>query len=329
MNLSTRYMGLDLKNPLISSAGPLARDADLVRRLEDAGIGAVVMHSLFEEQITHESMELEHHLSFGVDSFPEALNYFPKGYGDTPGPDEYLRHIERLKAAAGVPIIASLNGSTLGGWTDFARRFESAGADAIELNIYHVAAEPDVDGREVESRCLDIVNAVQSAISIPIAVKLGPFFSSFANMACRLDAAGADALVLFNRFYQPDIDLETLDVAPDLQLSRPYDMRLPLRWIAILHGRVSASLAATSGVHSAADVLKLIMAGADATQMCSTLLKRGPQEVGVILRQMQAWMEEKGYESLDEMKGCLSQRACPNPAAFERVNYMKTLHSYI
>lgn len=329
MDLSTRYMGLELKNPLIASAGPLSRSADLVKRLEDAGVAAVVMHSLFEEQLAHEAGELEHLLSVGVESFPEALNYFPRGFEAPLGPDEYLAHIARLKESVDIPIIASLNGSTVGGWTGYARRFEDAGADAIELNIYHVAADPDIDGVEVENRYVDILDAVKSVVARPVAVKLGPFFSSFAHMARRLDLAGADALVLFNRFYQPDIDLDALEVTPDLQLSRPYDLRLPLRWIAILRGRIGASLAATGGVHSAADVFKLVMAGADATQMCSALLKRGPQEAGVILRQMQAWMEEKEYASLEDMKGCLSQSACPDPAAFERANYMKTLHSYV
>jgi dihydroorotate dehydrogenase (fumarate) len=311
MDLSTTYLGLSLKNPLVPSAGPLTGELDSLRRLEDAGAAAVVLPSLFEEQIEHEA----------------ALHYFPASGEFRVGPEEYLELVSRARAALEIPVLASLNGVTDGGWVEYARLIENAGADGLELNLYYVAASPELSGRDVEERYLTVLKHVKSAVDIPVAVKLGPFFSSLANMACRLDGAGAAGLVLFNRFYQPDIDLETLEVVPNLLLSTPQEMRLPLRWIAILHGRLHASLAATTGVASAADALKLILVGADAVQLCSVLLRRGPQELATILAGMETWMAEKEYESVAQMKGSMSQKSCPHPAAYERANYMKVLTS--
>lgn len=329
MDLQTTYMGLKLKNPLVPSAGPLTSDIGTIRRLEDVGAAAVVLYSLFEEQLTHEAEELDHHLTHGTESYVEALTYFPETNELATGPDEYLEHIDKAKRAVDIPIIASLNGASLGGWTEYARQIEQAGADALELNVYYVATDPTISGNEVEQRYLDILSAIKSAVDLPVAIKLGPYFSSVAWMAQRLDEAGANALVLFNRFYQPDIDLEELEVVPNLVLSATHEMRLPLRWVAILYGRLRTSLAVTTGIHSAKDVLKMIMAGADVTQLCSVLLKRGPKEVSVILNELQAWMEEKEYESLQQMKGSMSHKSCADPAAFERANYMNVLHSYI
>lgn len=329
MDLSTEYMGLKLRNPLVPSAGPLTRDVGSIRRLEDAGAAAVVLYSLFEEQITHESQELFHHLEHGAESYAEAPSYFPHLGEVVLGPDEYLDHIARSKNAVDIPIIASLNGASVGGWTEYARKIEQAGADALELNIYHIATDPQVSGRDVENLYLEVLDSVKCNINLPVAVKLGPYFSSTAWMAQRLDAAGANALVLFNRFYQPDIDLETLEVVPNLNLSSPVEMRLPLRWIAILHGRVRGSLAASTGVHTSHDVLKLVMAGADITQVCSVLLKRGTGELAEILAGMREWMEDHEYHSIAQMKGSMSQKSCGDPAAFERANYMAVLHSYV
>ena len=328
MNLSTRYLGLELSNPLVPSAGPMTSEVATVRQLEDAGAAAVVLPSLFEEQLRHDAFELDHHLSHGSESFSEALTYFPKVDDFKLGPDQYLGHIDAVKRAVDIPVIASLNGAALGGWTEYAREIEQAGADALELNIYYVAAEFDVSSAQVEQRYIDILSAVTSAINIPVAVKIGPYFSSLPRFAERLDESGADGLVLFNRFYQPDIDLEELAVVPNLFLSESSESRLAMRWIAILCGRLGASLAATTGIHSATDVLKLVMAGADVTQICSVLLKRGCGVVEEILTDVREWMEEHEYESIEQMKGSLSQRACPDPAAFERANYMKTLQRY-
>jgi dihydroorotate dehydrogenase (fumarate) len=328
MDLKTKYLGLDLKNPLVASAGPLTRDLDTMRHLEDAGVSAVVLESLFEEQIRHEEGALDHFLKAGKESFAEALSYYPELDEYEHGPEEYLEHIQKAKAALGIPVIASLNGVSSGGWMDYAQKMQQAGADALELNIYYIATDPSKTGADVEAMYLENVRTVRSSVSIPVAVKLSPFFSSLAHMAKQLEGAGANGLVLFNRFYQPDIDLEELEVVPDLVLSSAAEMRLPLRWIAILYGRVKADLAATSGIFKSEDVLKMVMAGASATMICSALLIHGVKRAGEILKGVESWMEEHEYESLQQMKGSLSQEKCPQAAAFERANYMKALQSY-
>jgi dihydroorotate dehydrogenase (fumarate) len=329
MDLSTTYMGLKLKNPLVPSASPLTAEVDSIARLAEHGAAAVVLHSLFEEQIRHEAAELEHLTTQGTESFAESLTYFPRMEDYRHGPEEYLELIEKAKRAVDIPVIASLNGVTVGGWIEYAKKIEQAGADGIELNVYYVATDPQQTGVQVETLYVNILKAVKATVRIPVAIKLGPYFSSMAAMARRLDEAGADALVLFNRFYQPDINLERLEVVPDLVLSTPFELRLPLRWIAILHGHVRASLAATTGVSSARDVVKLLMVGADITQMCSVLLRKGARELATIRHDLEAWLEENEYSSIEQLKGSLSQRSCPDPAAFERANYMKTLNSYV
>jgi dihydroorotate dehydrogenase (fumarate) len=329
MDLSTTYLGLKLKNPLVASAGPLTARVDSIRELEDGGAAAVVLHSLFEEQITHETSELDHLSTQGTESFAESLTYFPTAQDYRLEPDEYLEHIRKTKLAVDIPVIASLNGSTVGGWIDYATRLEQAGASALELNVYYVAADPSLHAPDVENRYLQILKAVKSHVKIPVAVKLGPYFSSLAAMAQRLDEGGASGLVLFNRFYQPDINLDTLEVVPDLVLSTPFEMRLPLRWVAILYGRIKGSLAATTGIATGRDVLKVLMAGADVAQLCSVLLRKSTGELTRILKDIQAWMEDREYESVEQMKGSMSQKACADPAAFERANYMKTLNSYV
>jgi dihydroorotate dehydrogenase (fumarate) len=327
MDLTTNYLGLKLRSPLVVGASPLSEEIDNIKRMEDAGAGAVVLHSLFEEQLRSDRFELHKNLEQGTESFAEALTYFPEPDEFGLGPEEYLAHIAKAKKAAHIPIIASLNGSSDGGWTDYAKQIQQAGADALELNIYYIPAELNITGTEVELNYLEILKSVKSVTTIPVAVKLSPFFSSFGNMAKRLDAAGADGLVLFNRFYQPDIDLETLEVKPNILLSTPMAMRLPLRWIAILHGRLRASLAATSGIHRATDVLKMLMAGADVTMLCSTLLRHGIPQLKTIERELVAWMEEHDYQSVRQLKGSMSQENCADPAAFERAQYMKALCS--
>lgn len=328
MDLSTSYLGLKLKNPLVPSAGPLSHTLDSMKRLEDNGAAAIVMYSLFEEQIAHETAELNHYLSYGTESFAEALTYFPESDDYNLGPEEYVELLHKAKASLGIPVIGSLNGISTGGWVKFARKIEEAGADAIELNVYYIPTDPGLSGTDVEDRYMEVLHSVKSTVKIPVAMKLNPFFSSLANMAHRLDAAGADGLVLFNRFYQPDINLETLEVTPNVILSTPQALRLPLRWVAILHGRVKASLAATSGIHTTQDVLKMLMAGADVTMMCSTLLKNGPQRIKEILAELDRWMLEHEYVSVKQMKGSMSQKSIADPAAFERANYMKALNSY-
>jgi dihydroorotate dehydrogenase (fumarate) len=328
MDLSTTYLGLKLRTPLVPSASPLSEDIDNIKRLEDAGASAVVLYSLFEEQLRRDRIELAQNLEQGTESFAEALTYFPEPEDLKLGPEEYLKHIARAKAAVGIPIIASLNGSSVGGWTDYASQIQQAGADALELNIYYIPTDLDLSGSEVEQTYVDILKAVKSKVSIPVAVKLSPFFSSFANMAKRLDDAGADGLVLFNRFYQPDINLESLEIHPNILLSTPMAMRVPLRWVAILHGHIKASLAATSGVHRATDVLKMLMAGADVTQLCSVLLRHGARQLTVIERDLVAWMEEHEYESVGQLKGSLSQKNCADPSTFERAQYMRAISSY-
>jgi len=328
MDLTTTYLGLHLKSPLMPGASPLVDDLDLVRRLEDAGASAIVMHSLFEEQITGERFATIYHMELYADSYAEAASYFPK-HGDYPlGPDQYLAHIDRIKRAVSIPVIASLNGSTPGGWTEYARLIEQAGADALELNTYYVATDPQETGFAVEQRILEVVRAVSEAVSIPLAVKVSPFFSSFANFAARLDEVGADGLILFNRFYQPDIDIETLEVKPTLRLSDSSELLLRLRWLAILARQISANLCVSGGVHTGVDAIKSVMAGADAVQIVSALLRHGPEHLATIERSMRQWMEENGYASVRQMRGSLSLSTCPDPQAFERANYVRTLHSF-
>ena len=323
MNLSTKYLGMVLRTPLVPSASPLSNGLDNVRRMEDAGAAAVVFHSLFEEHITQEQHELHHHLTHGTESYAEALTYAPDLGELQLGPETYLNEIASAKEAVSIPIIASLNGSTLGGWTQYAKEIEQAGADALELNIYWIPTDLEQTGAEVEARYLQILHRVKSSISIPVAVKLSPFFSSFANLAASLARAGANGLVLFNRFYQPDIDLETLSVTPNILLSTPMAMRLSLRWIAILYGRIRVDLAATSGIHNAKDVIKMVMAGADVTMLCSVLLRRGIDYIKVIERGMEEWLVAHEYESLEQFKGSMSQKNCPDPDAFERAQYVR------
>jgi len=328
MDLKTTYMGLDLKNPIVPSASPLSENLDNIRRMEDAGASAVVMYSLFEEQITLESHQLDHYLSYGTEGFAEALSYFPDMETYKVGPDDYLDRIRRAKEAVDIPIIGSLNGVSTGGWIEYARKIEEAGADALELNVYYIPTDLNMAGSEVEQMYLDVLRDVKKVVSIPVAMKLCPFFSATANMAHRLAQAGADALVLFNRFYQPDFDLENLEVVPRIVLSSTYEMTLPLRWIAILYGRVPVDFAVTSGVHSVEEVLKGLMAGAKVTMMTSELLKNGIPRIGQILEGMVQWMEECEYESVVQMQGSMSQKNVGEPAAFERANYMKMLSSW-
>jgi dihydroorotate dehydrogenase (fumarate) len=329
MDLTTNYLGLKLRSPLVISASPLSEDVDNIKRMEDAGAAAVVLYSLFEEQLRQDRFELNKNLEQGTESFAEALTYFPEPDEFRLGPEEYLKHIAAAKKAVKIPIIASLNGSSVGGWTEYARQIQQAGADALELNIYYIPTDPDLSGEVVEDTYINILRAVKSEVTIPVAVKLSPFFSNFSNMAKRLDQAGANGLVLFNRFYQPDIELESLEVKPNILLSTPMAMRLPLRWIALLHGRVNASLAATSGIHRAADALKMLMVGADVTMLCSTIIRHGIPQIAAIERDLIDWMEEREYESVNQLKGSLSQQNCAEPAAFERAQYMKALCGHI
>ncbi|MBN1824810.1 MAG: dihydroorotate dehydrogenase-like protein [Candidatus Eisenbacteria bacterium] len=328
MNLTTHYLGLELKNPLVPSASPLMHELDTIKRLEDAGASAVVLHSLFEEQIRHESRELDHHMTAGTESFAEALTYFPEPSEFRLGPEEYLEHIRKAKGAASIPIIASLNGTTPGGWTGYAKKMEEAGADALELNLYSIPTDRDASCVDVEKAYLEVVRAVKGLVGVPVAVKLSPFFTNTARAAADFVSAGANGLVLFNRFYQPDIDLKELEVKPDVSLSTSADIRLPLRWIAILYGRVEADFAATGGVHTHEDVLKLLMAGAKVTMLCAALLKKGPGELAVIERGLREWMEKNEYDSVVQMQGSMSQRKVGDPTAFERAQYMRTLRSW-
>jgi dihydroorotate dehydrogenase (fumarate) len=329
MDLTTTYMGLTLRSPLVvGAAAPLTEDIDNIKRMEDAGAAAVVLHSLFEEQIVQERLELHHHLEYGTHSFAEALTYFPEPEIFHVGTEEYLNHIRKAKEMVNIPIIASLNGSTLGGWTDYAKQIEQAGADALELNVYFVPTDLNTTGAQIEQTYIDILRAVKSAVNIPVAIKLSPYFSNMANMAKQLTEAGADALVLFNRFYQPDIDIENLEVEPNVLLSTPQAMRLPMRWIAILYGRIEADLAATSGIHKAHDVLKMLMAGASITMLVSVLLRHGSEQIRLIEEGMRFWMEEHEYESVKQMQGSMSQINCPDESAFERAQYMKAVQTY-
>lgn len=328
MNLATNYLGLQLKNPIVASAGPLSHEISNIKAMEDAGISAVVLYSLFEEEIEHESLELHHHTTAHEESYAEALDYFPQPFDFMVGPDKYLEHIRNAKQAVDIPIIASLNGKSVGGWIDYAKKIEQAGADALELNIYFLAGDPKKSGAEIEKEYLNIVKGVKMNVNIPIAVKMHPFFSSVSWMAEQLTNVGADGLVLFNRFYQPDINLETLEVEPNVLLSTPAEMRLPLRWIGMLYGRVNADLAATSGIYSETDVIKMIMAGAKVTQVLACMLKFGIGHIKEMLSQMVYWMEVNEYESLEQMRGSMSHKNVANPSQFERANYMKVLHSY-
>ncbi len=328
MDLKTKYMGMELKNPIVPSASPLSEEVDTAKALEDAGASALVVYSLFEEQITHESGELDHYLSHGAESYAEATSYFPQKDDFNTGPFEYLDLIADLKKSLDIPIIGSLNGVSKGGWVNYAKNIEQAGADALELNLYFVPTDLNITGEEVERMYIDTLKSVKENVNIPVAVKISPFFSSIANIAKRFDEAGADALVLFNRFYQPDFDLEALEVVPNLQLSSNWEMRLPLRWISILYGNVKASLAATSGIQNHLDVLKIMMAGGDVAMMASELLRKGPGRITEILNDLTQWMEENEYESIEMMKGSMSHKSCAEPSAFERANYMKTLQSY-
>ena len=329
MDLSTKYMGLKLKNPIVPSASPLSRDLATIKLMEEVGAAAVVLESLFEEQIIHEKNEMDHFLTQGTESFAEALSYFPDKDVYNFGPEEYLEHIRKVKKSINIPVIASLNGVSTGGWIDYARKIQQAGANALELNTYYLATDPNKDGKLIEDNYIDVLKAVKGAVTIPVAMKLSPYFTSMAAMAKRFDQAGADALVLFNRFYQPDIDLESLKVVPNLVLSTSESMRLPLRWVAILHGKVKASIAATTGIHTADDVLKMIMVGADVTMVCAALFQKGIKHISKILADMKKWMEEHEYESITQMKGSMSHKAVAEPAAYERANYMKVLKSYM
>jgi dihydroorotate dehydrogenase (fumarate) len=325
MNLTTTYLGLRLRTPLVPSASPLSESIDNIKRMEDAGASAVVLYSLFEEQIRYERYELHVHTTQGTESYPEALSYFPDPSELYVGPEAYLKHIAKAKAAVSIPIMASLNGSTMGGWTSFARQIQQAGADALELNLYNIPSDMNLPGADLEQQYLDVLKAVRGEVTIPVAVKLSPFFTNFANMAKRFDENGANGLVLFNRFYQPDIELESLEVTPNILYSTPMATRLPLRWIAILHERVGASLAATSGIHRGTDALKMLMAGADATMLCSALMRHGIHQIAVIEREMMEWMHEHEYTSVEQLKGSMSQKNCPDPTAYERAQYMRAI----
>ncbi len=311
----------------VASASPLSQEIDSICRLEDAGASAVVLYSLFEEQLRQEGFELEHHLAEGTNSFAEAANFFPQPVEFRLGPEGYLNHIRRAKTSVSVPIIASLNGATVGGWTQYAKLIEQAGADALECNIYSIPTDPELSSDAVEQQYVNILKAVKSAVTIPVALKLSPFFTNMANMAKRFDAAGANGLVLFNRFYQPDINLDELEIQPNVLLSTPQALRLPLTWIGLLYGRIRASLAATSGVHGPEDVVKLLMVGADVTMLCSTLLQNGIGHLRHIEDGLLKWMEKHEYESVQQMKGSMSQIRCSDPSAFERAQYMKAIKS--
>jgi dihydroorotate dehydrogenase (fumarate) len=328
IDLSTTWMGLKLKNPLVASASPMCEDLANIRRMEDAGASAVVLHSLFEEQIELESDELDRFITEGSELSAESITHFPELTQRVMGPDAYLAHIVKCKQAVGIPVIASLNGTTRGGWIGYAKQMEQAGADALELNIYHVAVDADVTADQVEQQYVHLVKAMKNEVRIPVAVKLGPYFSSMANMAKKLDAVGADGLVLFNRFYQPDFDLESLEVVPNLILSNSHELLLRLHWIAVIYGSIEADLALTGGVHSATDVVKSMMAGARIAMMTSALLKRGITYLDTIATELLIWLGEHEYSSIRQMQGSMSRNAVPQPRAFERANYMKVLSSY-
>ena len=327
-NLESAYLGLELRNPLVASPSPMTGKLEYLLRLDEAGIGAVVLPSLFEEQIEHEERQLDAVEDFGSESYGEALDYFPPLSGYNTGTDNYLELIRDAKKALQIPVIASLNGVTPGGWLRYAKMIEEAGADALELNIYLVAADPRVSGAEIEQQYIDLVEAVRKEVTIPLAVKVGPYFSSIANMMVRLQDAGANGLILFNRFLQPDIDLESLQVHPNVELSTSFESRLPLRWIALLRDELGTSLAATTGVQGAPDLIKLLLVGADAVMTTSALLRRGPDYTSSILHGLRTWREENEYVTVEQMKGSMSRDKSGDPGAFERANYVKTLISY-
>jgi dihydroorotate dehydrogenase (fumarate) len=328
VDLTTNYLGLHLKNPLVASASPLSKKVDTAQELEQAGVSAIVMYSLFEEQIVQESIKLHQDLTRGADQFYEALSYLPDYGTYSIGPDRYLEHLQKIKQAVQIPVIGSLNGVTTGGWVEYAKKIEQAGADALELNLYYLATDPNQTSSELEETYVTLVKDVAAQVSIPLAIKLSPFITALPNFARRLSKAGAKGLVLFNRFYQPDFDLEALEVVPNLVLSNSDELRLPLRWIAILYGRVPVDFALTSGVHTAIDVLKAMMAGASVAMTASALLKNGIGRIPSILAELENWMVDHEYESIQQMKGSMSQQAVAEPAAFERANYMKVLSSY-
>ena len=327
-DLSTTYLGLTLKNPIVAAASPLTKKIETAKKLDDAGVGAIVMYSLFEEQIIHDSLELDHYLTRGTETFAEALTYLPDIGTYAMGPGKYLDHLTAVKKSVSVPVIASLNGVSKGGWTKYAHYMQEAGADAIELNLYYLPADPELTPVELENTYLELISDVSYAVEIPLSVKLSPFTTALPNFAKRCAEAGANGLVLFNRFYQPDFDLDNLEVIHSLVLSNSDELRLPLRWISILYGKVNLDLALTSGVHTATDVIKSMMAGAKVTMLASELLKNGYGRVPDILSNMQSWMEEHEYTSIQQMQGSMSQQAVKEPAAFERANYMRVLGSY-
>lgn len=329
VDISTTYLGLELRSPLVvGAAAPLTEGIENVKRIEDAGASAVVLHSLFEEQLLEERYALYHHLTHGTESYPEALSYFPDREVFHVGSEAYLNQIRYAKEIVDIPIIASLNSSTIGSWGDYAQKIEQAGVDAIELNIYYVPTDITIRGEQVEQNYLDIVRAVTDSVNLPVAVKLSPFFSNMANMAKRLSDTGASGLVLFNRFYQPDIDLITLEADPNLMLSTSREMRLPMRWIAILYKTIPVDLAATSGIHTAHDVIKMMMVGANVTMLVSVLLQHGIQQLREIEKDLIEWLEINEYESISQLQGSMSQMNCPDPGVFERVQYLKAVQTY-
>jgi len=329
MDLTTTYLGLELRSPLVvGAAAPLTEDISNLQKMEESGAAAIVLHSLFEEQIRSDRLEIHHHLEQGTESFAEALTYFPEPDIFHVGTEQYLDHIRNAKAIVNIPVIASLNGSTMGGWTDYARQMEQAGADAIELNIYSIPSDIDKTGAEIEQTYIDILQGVKASVSIPVAIKLSPYFSNMANMAKQLSDAGANGLVLFNRFYQPDIDIEELEVRPNVLLSTPQDLRLPMRWIALLYGRIPVDFAATSGIHKAPDVIRMLMAGASVTMIVSSLLRHGIGHLSSIEQELRVWLKENDYDSLKQMRGSMSQLRCPNPSEFERAQYMRAIQTY-
>jgi dihydroorotate dehydrogenase (fumarate) len=328
IDLTTNYLGLRLRNPLVASSSPMCGDVGNIRRLEDSGAGAVVLQSLFEEQIDHESEELDRFIGLASEIGPESMTHFPELSGRVMGPDAYLSHIVKCKQAVKIPVIASLNGTTPGGWLSYAKQMQQAGADALELNIYYIPVNPNQTSEQVEQQYVDLVKAVKAEVRIPVAVKLGPYFSSMANVAQKLDATGVDGLVLFNRFYQPDYDLESLEVVPNLILSNSHELLLRLHWIAVLYGSIKADMALTGGVHCATDVVKAMMAGAKVAMMTSALLKRGIAYLDTITTELLVWMGEHEYDSIRQMQGSMSRNAVPQPKAFERANYVKVLSSY-
>jgi dihydroorotate dehydrogenase (fumarate) len=327
-DLSTTYLGLNLKNPLVVSASPFSKNIDKARKMEEAGASAIVMHSLFEEQIIHESLELDHFLTRGTDSSAESMSYFPDSDKYLVGPEKYLGQVTALKKALKIPVIGSLNGVSKGGWTKYAKQIQDAGADALELNLYYIPTDLDLTAQELENAQVELVAEVKSAITIPLAVKLSPFITALPNFARRIVKAGANGLTLFNRFYQPDFDLDELKIVPSLDLSVPAEMRLPLRWVSILYGKIDADFALTSGVHSASDVVKAMMAGAKVTMMASALLQGGEQVIPNMLNVLESWMKEREYSSVKQMQGSMSQKSVKEPAAFERANYMAALSTF-